>query len=37
MAVWTEPKTDWEASDQVTALDFNRIERDIEYLKMLVD
>jgi len=30
---WKEPKTDWQANDILTALDFNRIEGNIQYLK----
>jgi len=33
---WTEPKTDWDGSDVPTAIDFNRIERNIQYLKELL-
>ncbi len=33
---WQEPKTDWEDSDLPTVLDFNRIERNIEYLRILL-
>lgn len=33
---WQTPKTDWMGNDVPTALDFNRIERNIEYLKFLV-
>jgi hypothetical protein len=33
---WETPKTDWTDSDLVTRLDFQRIEKNIEYLKYLV-
>ena len=33
---WTEPKTDWTNADVVRATDFDRIERNISYLKELL-
>jgi hypothetical protein len=33
---WQEPKTDWENADVVIANDFDRIERNIAYLKELL-
>lgn len=33
---WQEPKTDWEDSDLVSTTDFQRIERNIAYLKELL-
>jgi hypothetical protein len=32
MATWTEPKTDWEATDPLTYQDYNRIKNNLEYL-----
>jgi len=34
--MWLEPKTDWTAADLPTALDFDRIEGNIQYLKELL-
>ena len=33
---WQTPKTDWTAADLPTVLDFDRIERNIQYLKELL-
>jgi len=33
---WTNPKIDWTNSNVVTRLDFQRIEKNIEYLKYLL-
>ena len=30
---WSTPKTDWEANYVPTVLDFDRIEKNIEYLR----
>jgi len=32
MATWTEPKTDWQATDPLTYQDYNRIKNNLEYL-----
>jgi len=34
--MWQEPKVDWEGNDVPTAADFDRIERNIQYLKELL-
>ena len=33
---WQTPKTNWQANDIPTALDFDRIEGNIQYLKELL-
>ena len=33
---WQTPKTNWGAADLPVAIDFNRIERNIVYLKELL-
>jgi len=33
---WQTPKTNWSANYVPTVLDFDRIEKNIEYLKFLV-
>jgi len=34
--MWQEPKINWIANDTLTALDFDRIEGNIQYLKELL-
>lgn len=36
MMEWQTPKTNWQANDSLTALDFDRIEGNIQYLKELL-